>query len=57
MVTDSSGWPILFDIPGGQVNEVKVAPGLVEDLPQGEYVIADKGYDREELRKKLKKNQ
>ena len=53
MVTDSFGLPILFAITGGQVNDVKVAPDLVENLPQGEYVIADKGYDSEELRKQI----
>lgn len=53
LVVDSYGLPIDFEITGGQVNDIKVAPELVDRLPLGEVVIADKGYDSEALRNRI----
>lgn len=50
MAVDAYGLPIEFDITGGEVNDVKVAPEFVQKLPASEFVIADKGYDSELLR-------
>ena len=54
LAVDSYGLPIDFEITGGQVNDIKVAPELIERLPLGEAVIADKGYDSEVLRNQIK---
>jgi len=54
MAVDSTGLPIDFEITGGEVHDVKVAPGFIEKLPRSEYVIADKGYDSEDLREQIK---
>ncbi len=51
LAVDSSGNPIDFEITGGEVHDAKVAPELIAKLPPSEYLIADKGYDSEELRK------
>ena len=42
--------PIDFEITGGEVHDCKVAPEFFEKLPDADYMIADKGYDSEELR-------
>jgi transposase len=54
LAVDSSGNPIEFEITGGQVHDVKVAPIIVARLPKSEYTIADKGYDSENLRDQIK---
>ncbi len=55
LAVDSSGNPIDFEITGGEVHDVKVAPGFVEKLPRSDYLIADKGYDSEQLREQIRK--
>ena len=45
--------PIDFELTGEEVHDVKIAPGFIDKLPPGDYLIADKGYDSEELRQKL----
>jgi transposase len=47
---DAHGLPIDFIITGGEVHDCKVAPQFVMQLPSADYTIADKGYDKEELR-------
>ena len=39
----------------GEVHDCKIAPEFVEQLPKADYIIADKGYDKEELREIIKK--
>jgi len=46
--------PIEFIITGGDVHDSKVANELIELLPQGDFVIADKGYDSEAIRNKVR---
>ena len=50
MAVDAYGLPIEFELTGGEVHDCKVAPDFVEKLPASDYIIADKGYDSEELR-------
>jgi transposase len=50
MAVESCGFPIAFEITGGEVHDCKVAPEFIEKLPASDYVIADKGYDSEDLR-------
>jgi transposase len=50
MAVDACGFPIDFEITGGEVHDVKVAPEFFAKLPDSDYMIADKGYDSEELR-------
>lgn len=54
MAVDGFGLPLDFIITGGQVHDSKVAPDLVSILPLSEYVIADRGYDKEELREQIR---
>lgn len=50
MAVDGFGLPIEFEITGGEVHDCKIARELINKLPVSDYVIADKGYDSEELR-------
>ena len=50
MAVDACGYPIDFEITGGEVHDCKVAPEFFARLPDADYMIADKGYDSEELR-------
>jgi len=55
MAVESCGLPIAFEITGGEVHDCKVAPEFIAALPDADYVIADKGYDSEELRELIRK--
>ena len=50
MAVEACGLPIDFEITGGEVHDCKVAPEFFAKLPHADYMIADKGYDSEELR-------
>ena len=50
MAVDACGFPIAFNLTGGEVHDSKAAPALIESLPVSDYTIADKGYDSEEIR-------
>ena len=50
MAVDAHGLPIDFEITGGEVHDCKVAPEFIAKFPSADYMIADKGYDSEELR-------
>jgi len=54
MAVDAFGLPIHFRLTGGEVHECKEALQLVAELPTADYIVADKGYDCEELRTKIK---
>lgn len=53
MATDAHGNPLSIEITGGQVHDSQVAATLIDQV-QGENLIADKGYDSEEIRKKAR---
>jgi len=55
MAVDGFGLPIEFELTGGEVHDCKVAPELIEKLPVSDYLIADKGYDSEEIRELIRK--
>ncbi len=57
MAVDAFGLPIEFDLTGGEVHDSKAAPELIARLPLSDYIIADKGYDSEDIRAScLKRN-
>ncbi len=53
MATDAHGNPLCIEITGGQVHDSQVAPTLIDQI-NGENLIADKGYDSEEIREKAR---
>lgn len=53
MASDSHGNPLCFEITGGQVHDSQVAQTLIDQV-QGEFLIADKGYDSEAIREYAK---
>jgi len=57
MAVDAYGLPIDFEITGGEVHDCKVAPEFIAKLPASEYTIADRGYDKEELRQLIRDKQ
>lgn len=54
MGVDSYGFPLEFEITGGEVHDCKAAPQLIDKLPLADYIIADKGYDSESLRDQIR---
>ena len=50
LVTDAHGNPAAFEITGGQVHDAAVALKLIEQMPEAEVFVADKGYDSEKIR-------
>jgi transposase len=54
MVADAHGNPIDFEITGGEVHDVKVAPRAIDQTKEAENLIADKGYDSEEIREQAR---
>lgn len=54
MAVDACGFPIAFQLTGGEVHDAKAAPDLIKILPVTDYMIADKGYDSEEIREQIK---
>jgi IS5 family transposase len=53
MAVDSYGLPIHFRITGGEVHDCKEAPKLIAELPSADYIIADRGYDSEDVRTQI----
>ena len=54
MAVESCGLPIDFEITGGEVHDSKIACDFIAKLPASEYTIADRGYDKEELRELIR---
>ena len=55
LVVDAYGYPIRFIITGGEVHDCKVAPQLIQKKEEkADFTIADKGYDSEALREKIR---
>ncbi len=57
MAVDALGLPISFIITGGEVHDCKAAPVPIGTLLQGEYIIANKGYDSPALHTQIKEKQ
>ncbi|WOE30361.1 IS5 family transposase [Acinetobacter sp. SAAs470] len=51
LATDANGLPIDFKITGGDVHDSQVAEHLIDLIETADYLIADKGYDSEYIRK------
>nr|WP_165493517.1 IS5 family transposase [Acinetobacter terrestris] len=51
LAVDAHGHPIDFEITGGEVHDSQVASDLIELVDEADYLIADKGYDSEHIRK------
>ena len=54
LAVDSYCLPIEFIITGGEVHDSKAANDLIELLPKGDFIVADKGYDSEAIRGKIR---
>lgn len=52
MAVDSYGLPIHFNLSSGEVHDSQMAEMLIDELPEANYIIADKGYDSEAIREK-----
>lgn len=50
IAADAHGNPIDFEITGGEVHDVQIASKLIEKVEQAEVVVANKGYDSENIR-------
>ena len=54
MACDAHGNPIDFEITGGQIHDVVKAPEIISKIKGAENLIADKGYDSDEVRKQAR---
>ncbi len=54
LAVDAMGLPICFTITGGEVHDSKESINLIHKIPKLETVVADRGYDSESLREKIK---
>ena len=52
MSVDSLGNPLRFILTGGQQHDITQAEGLIDGY-EGEYVLADKGYDSQGFRQHI----
>ena len=50
LAVDSGGFPVYFELSGGQINDIVHAQSLVSMSPKAESVTADKGYDSQRFR-------
>jgi len=53
-VTDAIGRPITFFMSAGQVSDYTGAAALLRELPEADWLIADRGYDADWFRDTLK---
>ena len=54
LFVDGFGLPVHFEITGGQVHDSSAADSLLDNSPVFASTIADKGYDKEMLREKIR---
>ena len=52
-VTDTSGRPIRLFITAGQVSDYTGAAALMNNLPEADWLLADRGYDADWFRETL----
>lgn len=53
LAVDAYGLPIAFRITGGDVHDSTEAQALIDELPIGGALVADKGYDSERIREQV----
>ena len=51
LVVDADGLPIRYDLSPGQAHDSTAAGALLADLPPDSFLLADKAYDAEWIRK------
>ncbi|OYR22740.1 transposase DDE domain protein [Brucella pseudogrignonensis] len=56
-VSDAQGRPIRLHITAGQISDYTGAAALIETLPKVDWLLADRGYDADWFRKRLKDNE
>lgn len=49
MKADSKGMPISFEFSAGNINNSIVVPDLIVQLTSAEFLVADIGYDSEDI--------
>lgn len=55
LICDAHGNPLEFELTGGQIHDVTPAPELLAKTAQaGQFTLADKGYDSDEFRAKIR---
>lgn len=54
IAADAHGNPIDFEVTGGEVHDSKVADKVIEKIGAADHLIADKGYDSDVIREKVK---
>ena len=54
MLVDAMGLPIQFIVTGGNIAEVTQAAELILSVKPAQYTVADRGYDKEQLREDIK---
>ncbi len=54
MAADAHGNPIHFELTGGEVHEAKFAEEVIKKIEKGDFLMADKGYDSEKIRAKIR---
>jgi IS5 family transposase len=52
-LADASGLPILLKLTPGQAHDGRSADDMLAGLGEGQILLADRGYDREDLRARL----
>lgn len=57
MITDLLGRPVVLHLTGGNVSDITAAPELIERVDRCGWLIADKAYDADSLRKALRERQ
>ncbi len=55
-LTDILGRPYALMLTGGNVSDIKAAPALLERAGRMRYLLGDKGYDADRLRRSLREN-
>ena len=50
LAIDTNGYPLDFEITGGETHDSQVAPQLIALVQTAHYLVADKGYDSEKIR-------
>ena len=51
-LVDADGRPVALRLTGGQVHDSQEAEALLEAMPEGATLLADKGYDSNAIRAK-----
>ena len=57
LAVDANGYPIDFEITGGEVHDSQIAPKLIDLIESADYLVTDKGYDSECIREMARNQQ